>query len=293
MIRYLITFDELKALIGEGWLKKAKTRTTKFKKQGFYKENSSIWSEVKHIYMTLQGESKCIFCERKLESVTFGKGEQAVEHFRPKGNVKTWDAVEELVKLGISFTAAAEKNSGYYLLAYYPLNYTASCNPCNSVLKSSYFPIAGDYNLQIEDMADFLKEKPYLIYPVGDFDEDPEDLIGFYGVTPFAKPKEGFSYQRALVTINFFKLNDVEGRKNLFQARAFIIIALYAQLEILNNPTSTASEKKTAEKLIKGFTSPKAPHTNCARSFVKLYETNRAEAQERQEEAVEWISSTS
>jgi len=93
MIGYPISKTKLKALIGAKsatWLTRADALTEEFRRKGKYREKSTIWSEVKEIYMDLQGESKCAYCERKLEAVAHGKAEQDVEHFRPKGNVKAW-----------------------------------------------------------------------------------------------------------------------------------------------------------------------------------------------------------
>lgn len=93
MIGYAITQDALEKRVeaeAPGWLKKAAERTAQFKKDGCYSEKKGIWSAVKPVYMRLQGESKCAYCERKLESEYYGKGEQDVEHFRPKKNVRPW-----------------------------------------------------------------------------------------------------------------------------------------------------------------------------------------------------------
>ena len=226
MIGYKISKDDLEDLIEAhkpGWLDRAKTRTAKFRALGKYEESSPIWSEIKAVYMTLQGESKCAFCERKLESVEAGLIEQDVEHFRPKKSVKAWTAPPEILVEGITPTDPPVAG-GYYLLPYHPFNYAASCKPCNSTLKSNYFPVAGAYNLAGDDPAALQGETPYLIYPVGDFDTDPEDLIAFYGASPQAKAPGGIDQHRALVTIAFFKLDDPIGRKNLLRERAMVIV---------------------------------------------------------------------
>ena len=93
MINYPISLAELAHLIEThrpNWLNRAEARTIRFQQIGKYDEPSSIWSEVKEVYMSLQGDSKCVFCERKLESVKHGLIEQDVEHFRPKKKVKKW-----------------------------------------------------------------------------------------------------------------------------------------------------------------------------------------------------------
>ena len=108
--------------------------------------------------MKLQGESKCAYCERKLESSDYGKIEQDVEHFRPKKMVREWQMPKRLKELGIAAMKVPNDDRGYFLLPYHPFNYAATCKPCNSALKKNYFPIAGDYELTNEDPVDLLKE---------------------------------------------------------------------------------------------------------------------------------------
>lgn len=274
-----------------GWLKKAAKRTAEFRKSGKYEEKSNIWGEIKPVYMRLQGECKCSYCERKLESIDYGKGEQDVEHFRPKSSVREWKMSKQLADQGITATTVPG-TGGYYLLPYNIFNYSAACKPCNSVLKSDCFPIAAAYDLAGDNPVTLLKEKPYLIYPIGDFDSKPEDLIKFHGVSPQAVSKKGYERARALVTIEFFELDDEASRKNLFRERAMIICALFPQFKTIDG-SSSASAKKTAQNLIDGFTSPKSAHTNCARCFKQLYEADPAEAEKIYELAGNFIVSCS
>jgi hypothetical protein len=295
MIGYSISQANLEKRIEDespGWLNKAKERTEKLRKEGCYKEKSSIWSKAKPVYMKLQGNCKCAYCERKLESVDYGKIEQDVEHFRPKGKVKNWRVPKLLSDQGINPTKVPNDDSGYYLLPYHLFNYTAACKPCNSVLKKDYFPIAGNYDLKGEDPKILLKEKPYLIYPIGDFDDAPENLICFHGASPQAVVSSGYKRERALVTIEFFKLDNGTKRKNLFIERARIIVTLHPFLEKLANG-AVGTEKADSQKIVNGFTSPKAPHTNCACSFKHLFETDRAEAKAVFDKAVLLIASAS
>lgn len=294
MIGYSISRKDLEALIEAekpGWLKKAAIRTAEFRKNGTYQEKSNIWSEIKPVYMKLQGNCKCSYCERQLESIDYGKGEQDVEHFRPKSSVREWKMPKNLSDQGITATAVP-KTGGYYLLPYNLFNYSASCKPCNSVLKSDCFPIAGNYDLSGDEPEKLQKEQPYLIYPIGDFDSKPEDLIKFHGVSPQAAAKAGYDRARALVTIEFFKLDDEASRKNLFRERATIICTLFPQMVTLTG-SSSAAAKKVAQNIIDGFTSPKSPHTNCARCFKQLFETDRNEAEIIFELAAKFIESVS
>jgi hypothetical protein len=296
MIRYPITLQALEAAIDANadrpkWLSRAASRTQRFRKAKRYAEKTPIWSEVKAVYMRLQGDAKCAYCERKLESVELGRIEQDVEHFRPKGNVRDWSLDDPRSK--IRLTPVAANAGGYYLLPYHIFNYAAACKPCNSALKSDRFPIAGTYQLQGDDpVALFKPEAPYLIYPIGDLDTDPEELIEFYGISPRPVKKRGHARNRALVTIAFFSLDDCNGRKNLVRERAALITGLFPQLKIA--ATDRRKQKREqAQKLVDAFTSPKAAHTNCARSFKRVYDRNPAEAEVLYDAAFDLIVSIS
>lgn len=122
MIRYDIAPDELLRRIEEhvpGWLKRAATRTERFRKAGRYDEKSGIWSEIKDVYRDLQGD-KCAFCERQLAGKPYGSIEHDVEHYRPKSSVRVWPPVEAPA---YDFPTGHASEAGYYLLAYHPLNY--------------------------------------------------------------------------------------------------------------------------------------------------------------------------
>lgn len=292
MIGYRIDYQSLRVLItaeNSSWLSRADLRTAGFRASGKYEENSSIWSEVKSVYMRLQGKSKCIYCERSMESEHYGLIEQDVEHFRPKGKVSPWKLPADLAAEGIKITDPGSAAPGYHELPYHLFNYSASCKPCNSTLKSDYFPISGVYNFSGNDPSLLLSELPLLIYPLGDFDSSPEDLIKFHGLSPQPVNAAGHKRHRALVTIAFFQLADTKLRQNLFRERAFIVAALHPQLEVLkNNPKDNA-----ANILVKAYQSENSPHANCARSFVKLHSSDPAEALKIFEAAVIYIEKSS
>jgi hypothetical protein len=207
-------------------------------------------------------------------------------------NIKEKRLLEALKDQGIMATAVPNEDRGYFLLPYHPFNYSAACKPCNSALKKDYFPIAGKYDLTGDDPAKLTKEKPFLICPVGDFDDAPEDLIRFHGVSPQPVAASGHSRERAMVTIEFFKLDDEAKRKNLLRERAVVIIALHPQLEKLADG-ATGNAKVEAQKLVDGFTASKSAHTNCARSYRDLFQNNRAEAKAVFDGAFKLITSIS
>ncbi len=282
MIRYKISYDELAERITEhknSWLRRANKRTEKFILQGHYAENSSIWSEIKAVYMGLQ-HNKCAFCERQLEGVEVGLIEQDVEHFRPKKKIKAWSSLID----NVSF-AEAPAEGGYYKLPYHLFNYTASCKPCNSTLKRNYFPINNRYSLQGTDpKALNISEQPYLIYPISDIDDDPEALIKFNGISPYAASTNPHLRNRALVTIKFFKLDDPVKRKSLLKERSLIILALWGMLN---------SDDENAQNAIGGFKNNSAPHANCARSFIELFEINPSQAEIFYQAALIYFSTSS
>jgi hypothetical protein len=280
MIGYPISRHDLEVLIEQrvpGWMQRAKKRTAGFRAKGKFSERSSIWSEVKPVYMTVQGNAKCAFCERKLESVDLGKGEQDVEHFRPKRRLSKWQLPAQLKKMGVALATPPRGKGGYYLLAYHLFNYSAACDPCNSALKRDYFPIAGKYQLKGASPESLLKERPLLIYPIGDFDANPEDLIKFNGIFPYAAGTSKRDRNRGLVTIEFFQLDNIK-RANLLLERARIIQILFIALEDLHSPHSSSSRKQLAGTIVKDARSDKAPHANCARSFCELFSRDRSEA---------------
>jgi hypothetical protein len=134
------------------------------------------------------------------------------------------------------------------------------------------------------------QEKPLLIYPIGEFDDRPEDLIRFHGVSPQAVAKSGYKRRRALVTIELFKLDST--LRDLERGRAMVIIGLYGSLKTLAGATSER-EKAVARSIIQGFTAEHAPHANCARSFERLFREDFAEAEQVFERAAKLVEGKS
>ena len=281
MIRHSIPAPPLDARIDTQfpkWRAKAKKRTLGFKQKKQYAEKSSIWSEIKPLYMTLQGENKCIYCERKFGSVQASTVEHDLEHFRPKSHVDEWVVPQSLINAGVIVTKPRSKNTGYYLLPYHLENYSSSCKTCNTRYKLDRFPISGKYSMRGADPRLLMSEKPLLIYPVGDWDIDPESVIEFLGFTPQAKSSSP-DYHRGLVTIAFFGLDDIDMRSDLFLERAKIIVGMKLALDIVHNASASASDKTAAQARVDRWTSAKSEHTNCARSFERLYKADRAAAE--------------
>jgi len=281
-----ITKAHLESLIENhkpGWIQRATDRTEEYKLAGKVTPKSHIWSEIKEVLMKIQG-NKCAFCERELEGVAYGKGAIDVEHFRPKNNVRKWKVSQEYEKLGIPLTAPQKNVGGYYLLTYNIMNYTIACGPCNQAIKSDIFPILGAYNTKMEDpISESSDEKPLLIYPIGNIDQDCEELIEFVGAVPKTKSNKEEDFRRGITTIQFFSLSDANTRGILFKERSELIVILGALL--IGIPVNGQSEA-----IIQKFMSDTSKHANCARSFVRLFNTNPVKAKTIFEEAKSFLS---
>jgi hypothetical protein len=292
MIRHEIAPGELYQRIEKenpGWMAKAAVKTERNVKAAS-PTFPSIWSQIKQVYIALQG-SKCAFCEKWLEDE---KIEHDVEHFRPKGKVKRCEVPASMKSAGITIRQPASGvESGYRRLAYHPLNYVAACMTCNRVLKKSYFPIAGTRQPDASEPAACTAEKPFLIYPLSDIDQDPEELIEFHGLSPEAKVSSGFRRCRGLVTIWFFRLDDWRQRKELNKDRAEFLEKLLWALRQRDRPTSSPNEMQEALQAIKRLTSKRFRHSNCLRSFSRLYESDRTEAEAIYAKVADFLKSIS
>ena len=137
------------------------------------------------IYSCRYRKTNALYCERKLAAR--GKGgaaEHDLEHFRTKNPVKSWPAPKE-----IDFETGGAYEAGYYWLAFNLLNYCTSCKKCNAGFKSNYFPVAGP-RLEPPDgpsASAARSEQPFLIYPLGTIDDDPEEVIRFRGLAAFPR----------------------------------------------------------------------------------------------------------
>jgi hypothetical protein len=245
-----------------------------------------LWSNIKQLYIDLQN-SKCCFCEKPLE----GMIEQDVEHFRPKAEVKPWIVPAKLANEGIAVQQPTDGSSegGYSQLAYHPFNYAMSCKTCNSTLKKNLFPIEGPRDSGSVDPSKMKSEKALLIYPIGDLDSDPEDLIEFRGLSPVPKKASGYGRRRAMVTIDIFRL---DRRRDLMKQRAYLVRLLFLELEGLTN-AATAALRAIHQKAIDALTSSEAPFTNCMNCFADLYRADPTHAGEIADECLKFMQTKS
>lgn len=271
MIRHALDPALLRADIERedaNWFTKAATRIQTFIGLGYFEEASSIWSKAKPAFMILQS-NKCAFCERPFTGPDESRIEMDLEHFRPKGAVAGWTPPEE----GRPYAGllGSPSSNGYYWLAYDTANYAAACKICNSEYKKAFFPIAGPRCDDPNDTAGLAQELPYLVYPIGTQDDDPEDLITFTGT--IARPVEanGRRHARAELMIDFFGLNT---RDQLHIQRAETI-ERFGRALIAVADGSAAQADHTYVALIGN---PLIPHAACLRAFKKLWDADEAGA---------------
>jgi hypothetical protein len=283
--------EELSRLIEAekpGWLHRASVQTEACRTATCYiPRKKEIWGDVKQVYMKLQ-YGKCAFCEAKIGDQSFDRIEFDVEHFRPKSKVRQWPTSKLKSELNLSYTFATgdAADLGYYLLPYHPLNYLASCKKCNTNCKSDYFPIAGSRALHLEDWSKLKKEAPFLLYPLGNLDEDPEKLITFQGITPVPVASSGFHYQRARVIIDFFRLAI---REDLLFDRAKMICYFHVVLKSRAIIPPKSRKQKELDTDIENICSPQFPHSNCIRAFRHTYETDPQLAEKYYQEARKYL----
>ncbi|WP_349733346.1 hypothetical protein [Pseudomonas jessenii] len=280
MIRYAISETDLVALINSekpSWMGRAKQRIQSYIAAGGYTDDSDFWGEIKQVYITLQHE-KCAYCETKLQGAVLASKVHEVEHYRPKSEVKAWPNhnVAHWKDFTPAWPTGTASNTGYYKLAYHPLNYAIACTRCNSTLKSSYFPIRGNRDTQNGNPADMQGESALLLYPVSLADpDDPQDIITFEGVLAVPKHSAGPAYERAVTNIEFFQLN----HEDLTSRRAQEIINLWMAMEAATSTHASTAEKKMATKVIASLCNPRSQFTSCANSFQRLYNDDRTEAE--------------
>lgn len=269
MIRYSVSRKALNDLIDDHapkWRARSKVLTHQTMGAGAFVGPSTHWSQIKEVYVKLQN-SKCIYCETKLKGAQKALIDYDIEHFRPKNKVKAWNGT------GNYGFPTGTAGTGYYWLAFEPWNYAASCKPCNSRLKSNFFPIRNRRGRPHATVRQLQAEGAFLCYPLGDVDDNPEDLIAFRGTIAVPAAAHGtFKYARGQVIIDFFELNDFEF---LHRERARILFVLGIGLRgLAANP-----QDSVAGALVDRSVSGKDAFTSCARSLHRLWVTDNSTAQ--------------
>jgi hypothetical protein len=271
MIRYPIDVADLIEKINAvnpTWIARALERTRTYTAAGKYTGGSNFWGQIKTIYIELQHE-KCIYCETKLQGAVLASKDHEVEHYRPKSNVDDWpnDRFEAWRNFKPAWSVGSANATGYYALAYHPLNYAISCTRCNSTLKSSYFPVRGMRDTHGHDPSAMLAEEPLLLYPMSTVDpNDPRDLITFDGLLAVPRHPSGPAFERAATTITFFQLN----HEDLVAGRKQQLIELWIALRTLENPESPRA-RRLAQLVIDTFCGEAGQFSSCMNRFKELY----------------------
>jgi len=271
MIRHALNRKALRAYIKKedaNWFAKAAKRRKRLLALGLFKERSSIWSSAKPAFMLLQS-NKCAFCERPFTGPDESRIEMDLEHFRPKGAVAAWTPPPGANPYPAALGDASPK--GYFWLAYDPANYAAACKICNSDYKGACFPIAGRRCDRPAGAVRLAAEQPYLVYPIGTADDDPEALITFTGTIARPVAPDGPRHARAALIIDFFGLNK---RDQLHIQRAETIERFgKALIAVANGAAAPADHTYVAE-----IRNPLIPHAACLRAFKRLWDQDEPAA---------------
>ena len=294
MIGYPITLKDLRKRIDDfdpKWRAKAAAETKALKHGD--KVEKALWSEIKPVYMRLQ-HGKCAFCEKLLgEQIEFDLISQDVEHFRPKNAIEAWPSqkLRDKLKLPADIPASAFTAKGYTFLAYHELNYAAACKTCNSTLKANYFPTKKAPKPKGKDPIKLTTaEEPYLVYPISDFDDQPEDIVTFLGIVPVPAHSRArrSRHERARVNIAFFALST---REDLMKERAMRLDQMGDKLQIralASNDIEIAKLNKEIDRLCM----PDLPHTNCSRAFKRLWDSNPVKAKQMLDVVKAYLATT-
>jgi hypothetical protein len=258
MIHYAITHDDLRTQIEAekpGWLARAAAA----------EPADALWGEIKAVFLRLQND-KCLYCELKLEGGPLGKRIWDVEHYRPKGRVRAWPLG---AKADYGIVCGDAFDDGYALLAHEERNYAATCKVCNSGLKSDYFPVRQARRFNTNDYDELALEEAHLLFPLGAWGDSPDGYIVFQGMipVPVAAPGSGRAYERAKVTIDFFKL--AAGREILRRERAKVITDLYDELLLLDSAVEEARKERARERIAEAC-DPATAHSACAMDFLRV-----------------------
>lgn len=146
---------------------------------------------------------KCCFCEGDFSAHVAGD----VEHFRPKGSVKS---------------PTARLYPGYYWLAYEPTNLYFACPDCNEYRKGDWFPLLDESLRARSHHRSVATERNLILDPGGP--TDPRDHIRFAGDFPVGLTIAGKE------TIRILKLD----REPLNKRRRTLINRLRGDQETIN-----------------------------------------------------------
>lgn len=296
MIHIAVGAQELLDLIeaeSPGWMTDAKKRAKKAKQDGKVGKSDGTWSKIKAVFIRLQ-HHKCAYCEKPMAKTTSGSAEKVavdydVEHFRPKNRVTAWPRPADVARRpAVSAYAALVRMgsaAGYVRFAFDPFNYVVSCKVCNTQYKADRFPIAGTASQLVDRAKLDAKERPLLLFPIGDGGDDPKDYLQFTGAMIQVRPGDSARRLRANAVIDFFELDT---REDLIEGRCMLLTALFPNLEARVGAT-TAARRERAKQFVRRVSEDGFPHAGCSRAFVELFDTDPALAQRLHDAAQEYL----
>jgi len=202
----------------EGWKDRAEDATSDIEssedKTKDINDRADLWRELKSNLGKLSFK-KCWYCEaREVRS------DKAVDHFRPKGNIKDTD------------------HQGYWWLAFDSNNYRYSCTFCNCLRtdqetgetkgKQDYFPLIDEIERAKTKEEDIDIERPELLDPTkpGDpgqlwFSEDGR------AIPKYSKSEKPNAYKRAMTSIKLYHLDHTD----LVKARKALAIKINTKIK--------------------------------------------------------------
>jgi len=157
-----------------------------------------------------------------------------------------------------------------------------ACKTCNTRCKGNYFPVAKTHQFAAADPLGLRhNEQPYLIFPLGGLDDDPETLITFMDckAVPARPSSDVYAWNRARITIAFFLLNDPSREDQLILERAIRLDLLGYKIEKFER--SSEAERAAAWKWVIAEGYETQSHANCVRSLIRLYLQDPAKAHEQ------------
>lgn len=179
-----------------------------------------------------------------------------------------------------------DEDKGYYLLVYELEKYLISCKTCNTRLKANYFPVSSARSIDRDRSRDLDDEKPFLVYPIGARDADPETVITFRGILPIPAASKGHLRKRGEVTIRFFELDT---REVLLEERAETILRVHLAMSAVGHPDPLTSQ--AASTTIDRMVDRRSPHASCARAFHDLWLSDNVLAREFAEAGLAYLES--
>lgn len=190
---------------------------------------------VKEALKTAQHE-KCCYCETKFGATSYG----AVEHFRPKGEMRQKKGAGRLLP-------------GYYWLAFNWENLLVICEKCNTN-KGSLFPLEDPDARARSHHDDLSRETPLLVDPGS---EDPRKHIRFRGAAVEPITRKG----RETISVTGLRRSELEEKRK----------ERLDMVEALATIPTIGGEKSGAEKageIIERWKSEKAEFSSMTRAFL-------------------------